>query len=151
VFLRFTPSRHIAVPRIDIYVQRSSYIESLSQINSDFSHICIYYIVINFYLNISIFHCASCNTFSVRQNIVSVRKNGATYSYLLFVSLSCIGKSHTKRVEANGECNTDCLLQTVSISSNATPMIDFSSVSDCPLNSACVKYHTGGTYSIAKC
>ncbi len=39
-------------------------------------------------------------------------------------------------------------VQAVSISSNATPMIDFSSVSECLLNSASVKYHTGGTYSI---
>jgi len=72
-----------------------------------------------------------------------VRKNAGTYFNLF--PLSSIGKSHRKRFEANRECNTDCLLQTVSISINATPMIDFSSVSDCPLNSACVKYHTGGT------
>ncbi len=46
-FLSFTPSRHIAnchVPRIYIYVQRSLYIESLSQINSVFSRICFYFI-----------------------------------------------------------------------------------------------------------
>jgi hypothetical protein len=36
------------------------------------------------------------------------------------------------------------------ISSNVTLMIDFSSVSDCPLNSVCVKYYTGDTYSIGK-
>jgi len=80
--------------------------------------------------------------FFARQNIVSVRKNAGTYSDLFRYPLLV---NHTQK---DGECNTDCLLQTVSISSNATPMIDFSSVSDCPLNSACVEYHTGGTYSI---
>ena len=68
------------------------------------------------------------------------------------VLFSSIGKAHTlKNFKANGKYNTGCLLQTVIVSSNATPMIDFSSVSDCPLNSACVKYHTGGTYSVGKC
>ncbi len=51
-------------------------------------------IVINFYLNISIFHCASCNTFSARQNIVSVRKNAATYSDLFRYPLSV---NHTQK------------------------------------------------------
>jgi hypothetical protein len=51
-------------------------------------------IVISFYLNISIYHCASCNTFSARHNIVSVRKNAATYSDLFHYPLSV---NHTQK------------------------------------------------------